>query len=95
MSILSELRNSDINASIATIDGAWAVKLGDEQNGYKAEATVGSEAAAYDWLEQHALEFYPDSMWAVIRKSALREKAPDEPGASGLASARADADTYD
>jgi len=96
MSILTELHNSEINASIASFfDGAWTVKLGDELNGFKAETTVGSEAEAYIWLEQKAAELYPDSRWAQIRRDANAPKAPDMPGASGIASARADEDTYD
>jgi len=95
MSILTELHNSEISASIATFfDGAWTVKLGDKLNGFKAEASVDSEAAAYEWLERAAIEYYPESRFAQIHKP-VSPKEPDQPGAEGIATARADADTYD
>jgi len=94
MSVLTELRESEINASIASFDRAWAVKLGDEMNGFKAEATVGSEAEAYEWLKRTAIELYPESHFAKLYRDML-PSGPDQPGAEAIASARADADTYD
>lgn len=95
MSILQELHNSQINGSIQSVLDGWSVKLGDERHGYVAEANVGSEAEAYDWLERTALERYPESRWAQIRRQAQRPRDPDLPGAEAIASARADEDTYD
>lgn len=70
MSILTELHDSEINAAIESfVDGAWRVRLGDHFSGVKEEATVDSEAKAYDWLERKALEHYPNSRWALVRSS--------------------------
>jgi len=96
VSILSELLNSKICASVGSLsDGYWAVKLGDGITSIRAEAMVESEETAYLWLEEMVLEFYPESDWARIRRGTDVLRAPDLPGAEGLSSARADEDTYD
>jgi len=69
MSVLTELHDSEINASIASFfDGAWTVKLGDEMNGFRAQTTVSSEAEAYEWLRRTAIKLYPDSDFAKARR---------------------------
>lgn len=66
MGILQRLHDSEINASIASFfDGVWTAKLGDEMNGFRAEATVGSEAEAEAWLDAKARELFPESDYAL------------------------------
>lgn len=68
MGILQRLHDSEINASISMssfYDGAWTVKLGDEMNGFRAEAVVASEAAAEAWLDAKARELFPESIYTL------------------------------
>ena len=66
--VMTKLYESEINCSISAFwDGGWTVKLGDEMNGFEAEAnfdgTKLSDAA--DWLDQQARERYPTSLYAT------------------------------
>ena len=63
--ILSALYESEIAASIAWLwDGGIDVALGDELNGYDAEARVSTFAKATAWLRDQACKHYPDSGFA-------------------------------
>jgi hypothetical protein len=42
----------------------WAAKLGDQINGYVAEATASSLAEAAEWQRGEAVRQYPDSEFA-------------------------------
>ena len=65
LSILQRLHDSEINGSVRWFFGGdWAVRLGDELNGWKAEGLVSSLDEALDWLDQKARELYPDSDYA-------------------------------
>lgn len=67
--IMQELHYNEINSSIASFyDGAWHVRLGDERNGWDAEAVVETYAKAMDWLENKAMQRYPNSVFARSRK---------------------------
>jgi hypothetical protein len=45
--IIAALHNSEINGEVSWFfDGVWRVKLGDEMNGFDAEATVSSPQEA-------------------------------------------------
>jgi hypothetical protein len=50
---LQEIYDSEINVSISWLwDGGIDVKLGDEMNGYDAEANVKTVAEIVPWLQQ-------------------------------------------
>lgn len=54
-----QFHDAEINGSIAWFhDTGWTVKLGDELNGFDAEAQVGSYAEAIAWLAAKAKELY-------------------------------------
>ena len=73
MSVLQELHDSEINALLASFFAdAWTVKLGDALNGFVSDASISSEAEAYVWLEQKALQLYPDSKRARARLTGSR-----------------------
>lgn len=71
--IFQELYDSEINFSISTFWdggfsvrlGGFAVKLGDEMNGYRAETTaLPTWIAVNNWLRSEAIKAYPDSKFA-------------------------------
>lgn len=71
MSILQELYDSEINATIEWFwDGGFDLNLGDGMNGFVAKGCALSWAEAEDWLEHEAIKHYPDSVFAKSRKSA-------------------------
>ena len=45
-------------------DGTWRVKLGDEMNGFDAEAVVASPQEAAEWFRANAVRRYPASEFA-------------------------------
>jgi hypothetical protein len=60
--ILVNLYANAINVSISWIwDGYIDVKLGDPQDGYKAEGKVGTVTEIADWLRDQAVRHYPSS----------------------------------
>jgi hypothetical protein len=63
--IIAALHDSEINGEVSWFyDGAWRVKLGDEANGFVAEAVVTSPQQAAQWLHANALRRYPASEFA-------------------------------
>lgn len=66
MSVLQRLYDSEINASISTFwDGGFEVKIGDDMNGFMAEANVRDYAEAEVWLEAEAKRLFPTSVFAT------------------------------
>ena len=62
---LQKLYDSEINFSISTFwDGGFDVKLCDQMNGYKAESNFKTFNEALIWLQQSAIEHYPESAYA-------------------------------
>lgn len=54
--IIAALHDSEINGEVSWLyDGVWRVKLGDEANGFDAEAVVASPGDAAEWLRANAV----------------------------------------
>jgi hypothetical protein len=65
MSILQQLYDSEINATISTFwNGGFTAKIGDEINGFKGEETFDSYALAECWLANQARLHFPNSKFA-------------------------------
>lgn len=69
--ILTKLYDSEINYQMSTYwDGGIDVKYGDEQNGFKEEATFQEKTSSDDliasvmWLSMQALKHAPSSTFA-------------------------------
>ncbi len=70
--MLQELYDSEINFEISCFwDGGFAVKLGDEINGFVDESNSASFVGAIDWLKNKAIEHYPKSAFATSALSRL------------------------
>jgi hypothetical protein len=67
MSVMQDLYHSEINVSISTFwDGGYDVKLGDESNGFKAEANLDLWGQVGPWLIDAAIKHYPKSLFAKM-----------------------------
>jgi hypothetical protein len=65
--IITALHDSEINGAVAWVyDDMWTVKLGDEHNGFLAEAVVNSAQEAAEWLRANAARRYPHSEFARL-----------------------------
>ncbi|WGD55086.1 hypothetical protein QA641_15015 [Bradyrhizobium sp. CB1650] len=62
--ILQGLYDTEVNSIVAFWDAGFEVKLGDDLNGFVAEAHVKSVAEAAEWLRAQAVEHYPESVFA-------------------------------
>ena len=61
MKRLKKLYAAEVNGSLSWFfDGLVTAKLGDEHNGFKAEATFETIDEAVDWLWLKARVYYPD-----------------------------------
>lgn len=64
-SVPQELHDSEINGSISWFfDSCWVAKLGDDLNGFKAEAHCESFDEAVQWLHEEAMHRFPNSGYA-------------------------------
>ena len=55
-SFIGDLHDREINGEISWFyDGVWGVKIGDQLNGYQAEATFTSFPQAMRWLRDKAM----------------------------------------
>jgi hypothetical protein len=64
-SVLDALYDSEINATVSSFwDGGFTVKLGDDMNGFVAEAEFKTFAEAEVWLIGAACKHYPNSVFA-------------------------------
>jgi hypothetical protein len=64
--VLDRLYDSEINsASPASFDNGIDVKLGDEMNGFRAEANVATASEAAAWLDVEARRVFPRSKYAA------------------------------
>lgn len=64
--IIEALYESEINCCVSTFwDGGIEVKLGDEMNGFVAEATCKTAAEAAEFLDRAAREHSPESEYAL------------------------------
>lgn len=65
MSVMQRLYDSEINVSVASFwDGGFDVKLGDDMNGFVAEASFKQWDAVEAWLDKQARDHYPNSTYA-------------------------------
>lgn len=65
LTVFQDLYDSEINFSVHTFwDGGFEVKLGDEQNGFKAEWNCETMVQAASFLRVQALLQYPNSTFA-------------------------------
>ena len=70
--VLCDLLDSEINAGLQTFGfGSFLVQIGDELNGFDAEAILVDKDAAWaddsaidNWLHETALRLYPESEYA-------------------------------
>lgn len=64
--IPQRLHDSEINFALSCFfDGCWVVKLGDDMNGFDAEASVKNYADALAWLDQEARKRFPNSLYVT------------------------------
>ena len=72
--IIAALHDSEINGEVSWFyDGGWRVKLGDEENGFVAEAMVSSPQEAAEWLRANAVRRYPASKFARLFPRSANE----------------------
>ncbi len=67
LDVIAALYASEINCSVASFwDAGWTVRLGDEMNGFAAQATFGPEELdrVASWLTAEACRHYPQSQFA-------------------------------
>ena len=84
--VLQRLHDSEINANILfQPDGTFDVKLGDDWNGYTAEAKLSDWRDVLKWLREQELLQFPASVFAgqetgKSREEVLREHSKRERG---------------
>lgn len=72
MSVFQDLYDSEINFSVSTFwDGGFEVKLGDEMNGFVAEATLTHYGQVSPWLINAAVMMFPGSKFAFMYRDNL------------------------
>ena len=72
--IIAALHDSEINGEVLWFfDGTWRVKLGDEMNGFDAEAVVTGPQEAAEWLRANAVRRYPASKFARLFPRSANE----------------------
>jgi len=65
LDVMAALYASEINCRVSSFfDSGWTLQLGDELNGFKAEATFYDFDEAADWLRAAAIEHFPESAFA-------------------------------
>lgn len=63
--LLQELYKSEINFRISTFwDEGFKVEIGDEMNEFVAEFSSHDLSECMNWLQNKAVEIYPDSKFA-------------------------------
>jgi hypothetical protein len=73
---LQRIYNSEINIRIGWLwDGGIDVRIGDEMNGFLAEATVQTISEIVPWLQEAIAHFYPASTYAASLDPATRQRA--------------------
>lgn len=69
MTIFERLYASEINCAVSSFyDGGWTVRLGDDANGFMAEASGLAWAEVEPWLAELAVKHYPDSEFTRSRR---------------------------
>ncbi len=76
MSALQDLYDSELNFTVSTLwDGGFQVKLGDEMNGFVAEATFWHWGQVEQWLVAEAINRWPESDFAKIYRDGANKRA--------------------
>lgn len=71
MSTVDDLYASEINAKIEWLwDGGIDAWIGDSMNGWLDATTVATWSDVEQWLEQAAINHYPQSKFALSRAAA-------------------------
>lgn len=79
--VLADLYASEINAQLKWFwDCGVDLLLGDEMNGFKARGQVRSPEQAGAWLIEHAIAFYPDSLFARLYRQFTTGPLPTPVG---------------
>jgi len=69
MSVFQDLYHSEINFAVSTAwDLGFDVKLGDEMNGYCAEANFRRFGQIEPWLIEQAINHFPNSEFTRLYK---------------------------
>ena len=64
--VMKKLYESEINCSISSFwDNGWAVKLGDEMNGFVAEGNFRTLTESATFLDQQARRYFAESVYAL------------------------------
>ncbi len=80
MDELQRIYDSEINVSISWLwDGGIDVKLGDEMNGYDAEASLLTVPEILPWLQVQIRKHYPTSKYNLDRLKSLPDKVVEIP----------------
>ena len=76
MSVFTELTESDINFSVASLPSpssfAFAIELLDADGVVKVRGAVVSWHGVEEWLKKTAVEYFPDSKFASIHGVVAR-----------------------
>lgn len=68
-SLMQRLYDSEINVWVISFyDGGFYVRLGDEMNGFRAEARLNTWSDVEEWLAGIARIHYPTSVFAQSGK---------------------------
>lgn len=77
---LQKIYDSEINIEIRWFwDVGIDVKLGDEMNGYYAEASVRTVTEILPWLQKTIHKHYPTSKYNLDRLKAIPDKVVEFP----------------
>jgi hypothetical protein len=81
MDELQKIYDSEINVSFSWLwDGGIDVKLGDEMNGFVAEANVKLVSAVVPWLQESIAKHFPHSAYNLDRLRHSGDKVVKFPG---------------
>ena len=80
---LQNIYDSESNVSISWLwDGRIDVKLGDEMNGYEAEANLCTVAEIVPWLQKAIHQHLPTSTYNLNRLKALPNRVVEFPAST-------------
>lgn len=72
MSVFQDLYHSEINFRVSCFwDGGFAVELGDDMNGIRAQTNCDRWGQIEPWLINAAIEHFPESLFAEMYRDGL------------------------